>query len=602
MRPEAIKISPGYERQLLICRGTGCESQRANEIFVALQEGLAKAGLADTVEVKFTGCHGLCQMGPTVIVDPQGTFYCLVKPEDVPEIIEVDLKGGGRVERLLFMDPKKKERVFTYREMKYFAPQRRIVLRNCGFINPEDLDDYLQVGGYEGLKKAFAIGPTKVIDEMKRSGLRGRGGAGFPTGLKWEFCHNSKGDQKYIICNADEGDPGAFMDRAVLEGDPHSVLEGMAIAGYAIGATKAYVYVRAEYPLAHERTLVAIKQATARGYLGKNILGSGFDFEIKVKLGAGAFVCGEETALMGSIEGKRGMPMPRPPFPAVKGVFAKPTNINNVETLANIPVIITNGGDWFASVGTEKSKGSKVFALAGKINYSGLVEIPMGTPLRQIIEEIGGGIPNKRKFKAAQTGGPSGGCIPAEHFDIPMDYENLTNVGSIMGSGGLIVTDETTCMVDMAKFFLGFTQKESCGKCVPCRLGTKNMLETLTSISKGIATMADLDQLVELAQDVKAGSLCGLGQTAPNPVQSSIRYFRDEYEAHILRKECPARVCVDLIKFEVNEDQCTKCGSCFKACPTQAVTWKKKETARIEKDKCIKCRSCILACRFHAID
>jgi NADH:ubiquinone oxidoreductase subunit F (NADH-binding)/Pyruvate/2-oxoacid:ferredoxin oxidoreductase delta subunit len=437
---------------------------------------------------------------------------------------------------------------------------------------------------------------------MKRSGLRGRGGAGFPTGLKWEFCHNSKGDQKYIICNADEGDPGAFMDRAVLEGDPHSVLEGMAIAGYAIGATKAYVYVRAEYPLAHERTLIAIKQATARGYLGKNILGSGFDFEIKVKLGAGAFVCGEETALMGSIEGKRGMPMPRPPFPAVKGVFAKPTNINNVETLANIPVIITNGGDWFASVGTEKSKGSKVFALAGKINYSGLVEIPMGTPLRQIIEEIGGGIPNKRKFKAAQTGGPSGGCIPAEHFDIPMDYENLTNVGSIMGSGGLIVTDETTCMVDMAKFFLGFTQKESCGKCVPCRLGTKNMLETLTSISNGTATMADLDQLVELAQDVKAGSLCGLGQTAPNPVQSSIRYFRDEYEAHILRKECPARVCVDLIKFEVNEDQCTKCGSCFKACPTQAVTWKKKETARIEKDKCIKCRSCILACRFHAID
>ena len=602
MRPEAIKISPGYERQLLICRGTGCESQRANEIFVALQEGLTKAGLAGTVEVKFTGCHGLCQMGPTVIVDPQGTFYCLVKPEDVPEIIEVDLKGGGTVERLLFMDPKKKERVFTYREMKYFAPQRRIVLRNCGFINPEDLNDYLQVGGYEGLKKAFAIGPTKVIDEMKRSGLRGRGGAGFPTGLKWEFCHNSKGDQKYIICNADEGDPGAFMDRAVLEGDPHSVLEGMAIAGYAIGATKAYVYVRAEYPLAHERTLIAIKQATARGYLGKNILGSGFDFEIKVKLGAGAFVCGEETALMGSIEGKRGMPMPRPPFPAVKGVFAKPTNINNVETLANIPVILTKGGDWFASVGTEKSKGSKVFALAGKINYSGLVEIPMGTPLRQIIEEIGGGIPNKRKFKAAQTGGPSGGCIPAEHFDIPMDYENLTNVGSIMGSGGLIVTDETTCMVDMAKFFLGFTQKESCGKCVPCRLGTKNMLETLTSISKGTATMADLDQLVELAGDVKAGSLCGLGQTAPNPVQSSIRYFRDEYEAHILRKECPARVCVDLIKFEVNEDQCTKCGSCFKACPTQAVTWKKKETARIDKGKCIKCRSCILACRFHAID
>ncbi|HOV88441.1 MAG TPA: NADH-quinone oxidoreductase subunit NuoF, partial [Syntrophobacteraceae bacterium] len=373
-----------------------------------------------------------------------------------------------------------------------------------------------------------------VINEVKKSGLRGRGGGGFPTGMKWEFCNRSPGDQKYLICNADEGDPGAFMDRAVLEGDPHSLLEGMLIAGYAIGATKAYVYVRAEYPLAYERVLIAIKQATDRGYLGKNILGSGFDFEIKVKLGAGAFVCGEETALMASIEGKRGMPMPRPPFPAVKGLFGKPTNINNVETFANLPVVLTKGGDWFAGVGTEKSKGTKVFCLAGKITNSGLVEIPMGTPLREIVEEIGGGIPNKRKFKAAQTGGPSGGCIPTEHFDIPMDYENLTQIGSIMGSGGLIVTDETTCMVDMAKFFLGFTQRESCGKCVPCRLGTKNMLETLTAISEGRATMEDLDALQELAQDVKAGSLCGLGQTAPNPVLSTIRYFRDEYEAHIL--------------------------------------------------------------------
>lgn len=602
MQPEAIRITPGYERQLLICRGTGCESQRAKEIYDGLIEGLSKAGLADRIEVKFTGCHGLCQMGPTIIAEPQGTFYCLVKPEDVPEIIEVDLKQGGVVERLLFIDPKDKEKVLSYRDMKYFSPQRRIVLRNCGFINPEDIDDYIAVGGYEGIRRAFNLTPLEVIEEVKKSGLRGRGGGGFPTGMKWEFCHKSPGDQKYLICNADEGDPGAFMDRAVLEGDPHSVLEGMLIAGYAIGATKAYIYVRAEYPLAHERSLIAIEQATKRGFLGKNVFGAGFDFEIKVKLGAGAFVCGEETALMASIEGKRGMPMPRPPFPAVKGLFGKPTNINNVETFANIPVILTKGGDWFAAVGTEKSKGSKVFALAGKINYSGLVEIPMGTPLRQIVEDIGGGIPNKRKFKAAQTGGPSGGCIPAEHFDIPMDYENLTQVGSIMGSGGLIVTDETTCMVDMAKFFLGFTQKESCGKCVPCRLGTKKMLETLTDISQGKATMEDLEQLLVLAQDVKAGSLCGLGQTAPNPVLSTVRYFREEYEAHILRKECPARVCVPLIKFEVNLDKCTKCGSCFKACPVQAISWQKKEPAVIDREKCIKCRSCILACRFHAID
>lgn len=602
MHTETSSVVPDKGCQLLVCRGTGCESQKANVIFATLKDEVFKAGLADKFEVKFTGCHGLCQMGPTIVVDPPGTFYCNVVADDVKEIVEVDLVGGGKVDRLLFIDPKSKEKVLSYHDMEFFSPQRRIVLRNCGFINPEDIDDYIRVGGYEGIKRAFTMTQMEVIEEMKKSGLRGRGGGGFPTGMKWEFAHKSPGDQKYIICNADEGDPGAFMDRAVLEGDPHSVLEGMMIAGYAIGATKAYIYCRAEYPLAHERSLIAIDQATKRGYMGKNIFNSGFDFEIKVKLGAGAFVCGEETALMASIEGKRGMPMPRPPFPAVKGLFGKPTNINNVETLANIPVVLAKGGDWFAEVGTEKSRGSKVFALAGKINFSGLVEIPMGTPLRTIIEDIGGGIPNKRKFKAAQTGGPSGGCIPAEHFDIPMDYENLTAVGSIMGSGGLIVTDETTCMVDMAKFFLGFTQKESCGKCVPCRLGTKNMLETLTSISKGTATMEDLDLLLELAEDVKAGSLCGLGQTAPNPVLSTVRYFRDEYEAHILRKECPARVCRDLIKFEVNIDACTKCGLCFKACPVEAVTWKKKEPAFIIKDKCIKCRSCILACKFHAID
>lgn len=595
-------MKPGAQRQVLVCRGTGCESQKANIIYDRLRDGINGAGLDEEVELKFTGCHGFCQQGPTIMIMPAGTFYCNVGPDDVEEIVETDIVNGGRVERLLFLDPETKDRVLDYRDMKYFAPQKRIVLRNCGFLNPEVIDDYLEVGGYEGIQKSLKIGPLAVIDEVKKSGIRGRGGGGFPTGMKWEFANRSPGDHKYIICNADEGDPGAFMDRAVLEGDPHSVIEGMMIGGYAIGASYGYIYVRAEYPLAYERTLVAIGQARERGFLGKGVFGSDFDFDLKVKLGAGAFVCGEETALMASIEGKRGMPMPRPPFPAVKGLFGMPTNINNVETLANIPVILTAGGDKFASVGTEKSKGTKVFALAGKISYSGLVEIPMGTPLRQIIDDIGGGIPNKRKFKAAQTGGPSGGCIPASHFDIPMDYENLTGVGSIMGSGGLIVTDETTCMVDMAKFFLTFTQKESCGKCIPCRLGTRKMLEILTAISKGNATMDDFDQLVELAEDIKGGSLCGLGQTAPNPVLSTIRYFRDEYEAHILRKECPARVCVRLLKFRVNPENCKKCGSCAKACPAEAIVWRKKEVAWIDKDKCIACRSCILACRYNAID
>lgn len=602
MGAEASKSKPDIGHQVLVCRGTGCESQKANLIYSNLQDEVRKHGLTGLVEVKFTGCHGLCQMGPTVVIMPAGTFYCNVQAEDVSEIVEADLMNGGHVERLLFVDPKSKEKVFDYRDMKFFNPQRRIVLRNCGFVNPEDIDDYISVGGYEGILKALRMSQVDVINEVKKSGLRGRGGGGFPTGMKWEFCHRSPGDQKYLICNADEGDPGAFMDRAVLEGDPHSVLEGMMIAGYAIGATKAYIYCRAEYPMAYERSLIAIEQATDRGYLGKNIFDSDFDFEIKLKLGAGAFVCGEETALMASIEGKRGMPNPRPPFPAVKGLFGKPTNINNVETFANIPVVMTKGGDWFASVGTERSKGTKVFALAGKINYSGLVEIPMGTPLKEIIEEIGGGIPNKRKFKAAQTGGPSGGCIPASHFETPMDYENLTQIGSIMGSGGLIVTDETTCMVDMARFFLTFTQKESCGKCVPCRLGTKKMLEILQDICAGRANMRDFNQLMELAEDIKGGSLCGLGQTAPNPVLSTIRYFRDEYEAHIINRECPARVCVDLIKFEVNEENCKMCGACFKACPAEAVTWVKKQPAVIDRDKCIKCRSCILACKYHAID
>jgi NADH:ubiquinone oxidoreductase subunit F (NADH-binding)/(2Fe-2S) ferredoxin/NAD-dependent dihydropyrimidine dehydrogenase PreA subunit len=602
MKPEKINELFKKERQVLVCRGTGCESQKAKSLYSALNDEVKKNGLDDKVEVKFTGCHGFCQQGPTVIIEPESTIYCHVKPEDAAEIIEMDLKNGNMVERLLFKDPKSKKRIPKYMDMSYFRPQRRIVLRNCGFINPEDIEDYIKIGGYAGIRKALKMTRMEVIEEVKRSGLRGRGGGGFPTGLKWEFCHNSPGDQKYLICNADEGDPGAFMDRGVLEGDPHSVLEGMMIAAYAIGATKAYVYVRAEYPMAYERVLIAIGQATEKGYLGRNIFGSDFDFDVKMKLGAGAFVCGEETALMASIEGKRGMPRPRPPFPAVSGLFGKPTNINNVETFANLPEILTKGGDWFASVGTEKSKGTKVFALAGKIENSGLVEVPMGTPLMEIINEIGGGIPNKRKFKAAQTGGPSGGSIPASRSEIPIDYEHLAEVGSIMGSGGLIITDETTCMVDMAKFFLTFTQRESCGKCIPCRLGTKKMLEILTDISEGRATMEDLGQLEGLAEDIKAGSLCGLGQTAPNPALSALRYFREEYEAHILNGECPARVCVPLIRFEVNEEKCTKCGLCLKACPTDAVIWEKKKPASIFKEKCIKCRSCILACKFHAID
>jgi NADH-quinone oxidoreductase subunit F/NADP-reducing hydrogenase subunit HndC len=604
MRPTNLNKLFNKDRQVLICRGTGCESQKAKAIYTALETEVKKNGLAKKIEVKFTGCHGFCQQGPTVMIEPQGTFYCQVTPGDIPEIVETDLKNGDIVERLLFVDKKSKPKksVQNYEDIDYFKPQQRVVLRNCGFINPEEIDDYLKIGGYAGIRKALAMSQKEVIEEVKLSGLRGRGGAGFPTGVKWEFCHNSPGDQKYLICNADEGDPGAFMDRGVLEADPHSVLEGMMIGAYAIGATKSYVYVRAEYPLAYERVMIAIKQAEDRGFLGKNIFGSGFDFEIKVKLGAGAFVCGEETALMASVEGRRGMPRPRPPFPAVSGLFDKPTNINNVETFANLPVILTRGGKWFAGLGTESSKGTKVFALAGKITNSGLVEIPMGTPLKTVVQDIGGGIPNRRKFKAAQTGGPSGGAIPAVNFDIPIDYEHLAEVGSIMGSGGLIITDETTCMVDMAKFFLSFTQKESCGKCVPCRLGTKKMLEILADISKGQATLDDFQLLQELAEDIKVGSLCGLGQTAPNPVLSAIKYFKDEYEAHILDQECPARVCINLIKFEVNLENCTKCGLCFKACPAEAVVWKKKEPAFIDTEKCVKCRACILACRFHAID
>ncbi len=602
MQLEKVSTPKKNNCKLLVCRGTACESQKAYLLYSSLQEELNKAGLDDKAEVTFTGCRGLCQMGPTVLVEPEGTFYCNVKPEDASEIVDTDINNGGKVERLLFTDAKTKEKSATYEEIKFFESQSRVVLRNCGFINPESIEEYLEVGGYEGIRKALTLTPARVIEEVKRSGLRGRGGGGFPTGTKWGICADSPGDVKYLICNADEGDPGAFMDRAILEGDPHSVIEGMLIAGYAIGATKGYIYVRAEYALAHQRSLKAIRQLAEKGFLGSGIFGSDFSFDVEIKLGAGAFVCGEETALIASIEGRRGMPTPRPPFPAEKGLFGKPTNINNVETLANVPVILTQGGESFAQIGTEKSKGTKVYALAGKIACSGLVEVSIGTPLRTIVEDIGRGVPNKRKFKAAQTGGPSGGCIPAEHFDIPMDYENLAGIGSIMGSGGLVILDETTCMVDLAKFFLGFTQKESCGKCVPCRLGTKRMLEILTAISKGEASLEDLNRLIALAEDVKSGSLCGLGQTAPNPVLSTIRYFRKEYEAHILKKECPARVCIDLVKFQVNEEACKKCGACFKACPSGAITWEKKHPAHIDRDKCVKCRACIEACKFNAID
>lgn len=591
-----------YRTHVLVCGGTGCTSSGSARIRERLEKEIEANGLSDEVCVVKTGCFGLCALGPIMIVYPEGTFYSMVQEEDIPEIVTEHLLKGNVVKHLLYEETVKADKIIPLNETNFYKKQHRVALRNCGVINPEKIDEYIGTGGYEALGIVLTEKkPEDVIQILLDSGLRGRGGAGFPTGLKWKFAAGNDADQKYVCCNADEGDPGAFMDRSILEGDPHAVLEAMAIAGYAIGASQGYIYVRAEYPIAVQRLEIAIEQAREYGLLGKNIFDSGFDFDIELRLGAGAFVCGEETALMTSIEGNRGEPRPRPPFPALKGLFQKPTILNNVETYANIPQIIVNGPEWFASMGTEKSKGTKVFALGGKIHNTGLVEIPMGTTLREIVEEIGGGVPNGKKFKAAQTGGPSGGCIPAEHLDIPIDYDNLLSIGSMMGSGGLIVMDEDTCMVDIAKFFLEFTVDESCGKCTPCRIGTRRMLEILEKITKGQATMEDLDKLEELCYHLQSNSLCALGQTAPNPVLSTLRYFRDEYIAHIVDKKCPAGVCKDLLQYKIDPDKCKGCTLCARTCPADAIIGKVKEVHMINPEKCLKCGVCMGKCRFGAI-
>ena len=594
-----------YRSHVLICGGTGCTSSGSQQVRERLAEELKAKDLDNEIKIVQTGCFGLCALGPVMIVYPEGTFYSRVTPEDIPEIVEEHLLKGRIVTRLEYKEGAEVTEPgqnVSLNDTNFYKSQLRVALRNCGVINPENIDEYIARDGYMALGKVLTeMKPEDVIQVLLDAGLRGRGGAGFPTGMKWKFARAYQNDQKYVCCNADEGDPGAFMDRSVLEGDPHVVLEAMTIAGYTIGASQGYIYVRAEYPIAVKRLQIAIKQAREYGLLGDNIMGTGFKFDIELRLGAGAFVCGEETALMTSIEGNRGEPRPRPPFPAEKGLFQKPSILNNVETWANIPQIILKGAEWFASMGTEKSKGTKVFALGGKIKHTGLVEIPMGTPLRKVIEEIGGGIPNGKKFKAAQTGGPSGGCIPAEHFDVPVDYEHLAELGSIVGSGGMIVMDEDNCMVDIAKFFLEFTVDESCGKCTPCRIGTRRMLEILTKITEGNGTMEDLDKLEELCVFVKENSLCGLGQTAPNPVLSTLRYFRDEYIAHIVDKRCPAGVCKSLLRFVIDPDKCKGCTACARKCPVNAITGSVKQPHVIDTAKCIKCGSCIETCKFGAI-
>lgn len=593
-----------YRSQVLICGGTGCTSSGSVKIAKRLQEEIDKNGLTDEVMVVRTGCFGLCALGPIMIVYPEGTFYSMVKEEDIAEIVSEHLLKGRIVTRLVYDETVAENEIKSLKETDFYKKQHRIALRNCGVINPECIDEYIGRNGYEALGKVLkTMTPDDVIQVILDSGLRGRGGGGFPTGKKWQLARNlvKDADQKYVCCNADEGDPGAFMDRSVLEGDPHVVIEAMAIAGYAIGATQGYIYIRAEYPIAVQRLQIAIDQAREYGLLGKNIFDSGFDFDLDIRLGAGAFVCGEETALMTSIEGNRGEPRPRPPFPAESGLFKKPTVLNNVETYANIPQIILNGADWFASMGTEKSKGTKVFALGGKIHNTGLVEVPMGTTLREVIYEIGGGIPNGKAFKAAQTGGPSGGCIPAEHLDIPIDYDNLIAIGSMMGSGGLIVMDEDNCMVDIAKFFLQFTVDESCGKCTPCRIGTKRLYEMLEKITSGNATMEDLDKMEKLCYYIKNNSLCGLGQTAPNPVLSTLRYFKDEYIAHVKDKKCPAGVCQDLLTYKIIDIKCKGCTACARGCPVGAISGTVKQPHSIDTTKCIKCGACMAKCKFGAI-
>ena len=586
---------------ILICTGTGCTASGAKDVLAKFDEELKAKKLREEVSLVETGCHGFCEGGPLVIIYPEGTFYTRVKPEDVAEIVEEHILKGRIVSRLLFKEPLTAEQVPNYDEIAFYKKQHRLVLRNCGHINPDSIEEYIGAEGYEGLAKAIlTMTPEQVVEEMKKTGLRGRGGGGFPTGMKWMFCSKSPGPKKYVICNADEGDPGAFMDRSLLEGDPHAILEGMAICAYAIGADEGYIYCRAEYPLAIKRLKQAIAQGEEAGLLGENILGTNFNFTLHIKEGAGAFVCGEETALMASIEGKRGMPRPRPPFPAVKGLWEKPSNINNVETFANVPYIFRVGAEEYAKLGTEKSKGTKVFALTGKINNTGLAEVPMGITMREIIFDIGGGIMGGKKFKAVQIGGPSGGCIPEQLLDTPVDYDSLIAAGAMMGSGGLVVMDEDTCMVDVAKFFLNFTQSESCGKCTPCREGTKRMLEMLTAITEGKGKEGDIEKLEKLAKSIKAGALCALGQTAPNPILSTLRYFRDEYEAHIYEKRCPAGVCTALIGYKIT-DKCVGCGLCKKVCPVDAISGEIKGKHTIDPDKCIKCGACMEKCPFKAI-
>ena len=591
-----------YRLHVLVCAGAGCVSSNCKAVEAALQDELEKAGIADEVKVVETGCIGTCDLGPLIVVYPEGVFYQRLTPEDAREIVNEHFVKGRIVRSLLYRPAEDAEPVARAQDMDFFRKQYRIALRNTGVINPEVIEEYIARDGYAALGKVLSsMTREEVIDEIKRSGLRGRGGAGFPTGLKWEFAYKAPGDEKYVVCNADEGDPGAFMDRSILEGDPHSVIEAMSIAGYAIGAKQGFVYVRAEYPLAVERLSKALTQAREYGLLGNNIFGSDFSFDIEIRVGAGAFVCGEETAVLTSIEGKRGEPRPRPPFPAVKGVFGKPTLLNNVETYANICPIILNGAEWFAKIGTEKSKGTKVFAIAGDINNTGLVEVPMGTTLREVIFDIGGGIPKGKKFKAAQTGGPSGGCLTEEHLDIPMDYESLIRVGSMMGSGGLIVMDENTCMVDIARFFLDFTKDESCGKCTPCRIGTTRMLEILTRLTEGKGEEGDIEKLETLARNIKASSLCGLGQSAPNPVLSTLQHFRDEYEAHVREKRCPAGQCLALVHFYIEPELCRGCGLCIKVCPENAISGNRREPHEIDVERCVKCGACQERCPFDAI-